>query len=188
MKRLSPHLDEWPVAEELPTISKLSNQMVCLTGTTDAAQLAFGERLMLSTICLSVCHAWTQRHVEVSGPQLRVLIVDDNSNSAHALAAYLSLENMECRLAYGGVEAVAVGTDWTPDVIIMDISMPGCSGFEATFAPRHDPRTCNVVIVAFTALDEAEVRKHLADQEFDGYCQKGQTPANLVGLVTGFTR
>lgn len=150
--------------------------------------LAFGERLCLPTIRPSVCHAWTQRHVEVSRPQLRVLIVDDNSNSAHALTAYLSFENMECRLAYGGVEAVAIGTDWAPDVIIMDISMAECNGFEAAFALRHDPRTCNIAIVAFTALDEAEVRRHLADQEFDGYCQKGQAPTSLVGLVTSFAR
>lgn len=96
----------------------------------------------------------------------------DNSNSAHALAAYLLFENTECRVAYGGVEAVAIGTDRSPDVIIMDIAMPECSGFEAAFALRHDPRTGNIVIVAFTALDEAEVRRHLADQELDGYCQK----------------
>jgi hypothetical protein len=49
---------------------------------------------MPSTIRPSVCHAWHRRHVEVSGPQLRVLSVDDNSNSAHALAAYLSFENI----------------------------------------------------------------------------------------------
>ena len=127
---------------------------------------------MPSTIRPSVCHAWNRRHVEVSGPQLRVLSVDDNSNAAHALAAYLSFDNIECRLAYGGVEAVAIGTDRSPDVIIMDIAMPECSGFEAAFALRHDPRTGNIVIVAFTVLDEAEVRRHLADQELDGYCQK----------------
>jgi CheY-like chemotaxis protein len=84
---------------------------------------------MPSTIRPSVCHAWNRRHVEVSGPQLRVLSVDDNSDAAHALAAYLSFDNIECRLAYGGVEAVAIGTDRSPDVIIMDIAMPlGRSG------------------------------------------------------------
>jgi two-component system, OmpR family, response regulator len=95
---------------------------------------------------------------------------------------------MECRVAYGGVEAVAIGIDWAPDVIIMDISMPECNGFEAAFALRHDPRTRGIAIVAFTALDEVKVRKHLADQEFDGYCRKGQAPTSLVGLVTSFAR
>ena len=64
----------------------------------------------------------------------------DNSNSAHALAAYLLFENTECRVAYGGVEAVAIGIDWVPDVSILDISMPECNGLEAVFALRHDPR------------------------------------------------
>ncbi|QIE29399.1 Response regulator receiver domain protein (plasmid) [Caballeronia sp. SBC1] len=128
-------------------------------------------------------HLWTNRRVQVNGEQMRVLVVDDNHNAAEALATYLSFENLQCRMAFGGVEAIAVGIAWAPHAIIMDISMPGCSGFEAALTLRQDGRTCGIAIVAFTALDESEVRSHIIDSEFDGYCQKGQTPANLVALV-----
>jgi two-component system OmpR family response regulator len=132
-------------------------------------------------------HPWTRRSIDVGGRQPRVLVVDDNHNAAEAMAAFLSFESMTCRVAFGGLEAISVGTDWAPHVILMDISMPECNGYEATLALRGDQRTSGTVILAFTALnDDAEVRKHLDDQSFDGYCQKGQAPGKLVALVMSF--
>ncbi len=42
-------------------------------------------------------------------------------------------------------------------------------------------------MIAFTALDEAEVRRHTVDSEFDGYCQKGRSPVDLIALIYSFT-
>jgi len=118
---------------------------------------------------------------------LRVLVVDDNRNAAEAMASYLSFENMQCRVAFGGFEAIAIGTHWAPHVILMDISMPECNGYEATFALRQDKRTSGTIILAFTALnDDGDVRKHLVDHLFDGYSQKGQPPSKLATLVMSF--
>jgi two-component system, OmpR family, response regulator len=69
----------------------------------------------------------------------------------------------------------------------MDISMPECNGVQAALALRQNGSTSSIAIIAFTALDEAELCRHLAGQEFDGYCQKGQSPANLLALVMAFT-
>jgi DNA-binding response OmpR family regulator len=117
---------------------------------------------------------------------LRVLIVDDNQNAAQALAAYFAGEEMECRVAFGGEEAIAEGNAWSPHVIVMDISMPGCNGFEAALALRRGPRTSGITILDFTALDETEVRRHLVGHEFDGYCQKGLPPTHLLALIAAF--
>lgn len=130
---------------------------------------------------------WTQRRVILDGAVLRVLIVDDNQNAAEALAAYFANERMECRVAFGGVQAIAEGGAWSPHVIVMDISMPGCNGFEAARTLRDDPKTGGITILAFTAFDETEVRRHLVDHDFDGYCQKGQPPTNLLALIASFT-
>jgi two-component system, OmpR family, response regulator len=92
-------------------------------------------------------HLWTNRRVRVDGKQMRVLVVDDNHNAAEALATYLSLENLQYRMAFGGVEAIAVGIAWAPQVIIMDISMPGCSGPEAARTLRQYGSTCGIVDV-----------------------------------------
>jgi two-component system OmpR family response regulator len=134
----------------------------------------------------SLARPWTERRVPGHSTPLRVLIVDDHKDGAEALAAYLSFEPMECRIALGGRQGIELGTAWQPDVIIMDISMPGLDGFETTLALRRDLRAGNTVILAFTALDEADVLGHLSHPLFDGYCQKGQPPAALIALIRHF--
>jgi CheY-like chemotaxis protein len=131
---------------------------------------------------------WSERRIVSPTLPLRVLVVDDNQNAAEAIAAYLSLETAECRVALGGAQAIEIGTHWLPHIIAMDISMPEINGFEATLALRRDLRTGNIVILAFTALDEVEVLRHLTHLTFDGYCQKGQSPAALIALIEYFTR
>jgi two-component system, OmpR family, response regulator len=73
-------------------------------------------------------------------------------------------------------------------VIIMDISMPGIDGFEGTLALRRDLRAGNTVVIAFIALNEADVLGHRPHPTFDGYCQKGQSPDVLVALIRFFER
>lgn len=123
---------------------------------------------------------WSSRKVPADSAAFRVLVVDDNENAADALAVYLQYENLEIQTAYGGRQAVRAAAVWMPNLIVMDISMPGCNGFEAALLIRADARTNNIAIVAFTALDESEVRRHPSDHEFDAYCQKGQPPSHLV--------
>jgi two-component system OmpR family response regulator len=127
---------------------------------------------------------WSGRSVKPRGEALRVMVVDDNKDAADALTAYLSLENFNIQTAYGGRQAVNIAASWLPHLIVMDISMPECNGFDAALELRADLRTRDIAIIAFTALDEGEVRRHLTDHEFDGYCQKGQPPSRLVALLS----
>jgi CheY-like chemotaxis protein len=130
--------------------------------------------------------AWTNRRNYINGSPPRVLVVDDNRDAAEAMATFLQCEDMEARTEFGGLDAIALAHQWVPDVILMDISMPACNGFEAARALRADARTRDIAIIAFTALDESEVRRHLADHEFDGYAQKGQSATALVELIWTF--
>jgi two-component system OmpR family response regulator len=137
----------------------------------------------------SLARAWTSRCIQTTYTEpLHVLIVDDNENGAQALAAYLTLDPMECQIALSGAQAIKMATVWVPDVIVMDISMPDINGLEATHTLRRDLRTGGIVIIAFTALDEADVLRHLLHTSFDGYCQKGQSPTVLVSLINSFGR
>jgi CheY-like chemotaxis protein len=136
----------------------------------------------------SLARPWSERRVTSPTTPLRVLVVDDNQNAAEAIAAYLSLATAECRIALSGAQAIELGAVWLPHIIVMDISMPDINGIEATAALRRDLRTNDIIIVAFTALDESEVLRHLTHLIFDGYCQKGQSPAALVALIEYFTR
>ena len=129
---------------------------------------------------------WSCRTVERISRSPRVLVVDDFEIGAHAIAAYLTIEPMDCRIALSGAEAIATGLTWQPDVFVMDISMPIMNGFEVTDSLRRDSRTHNAIIVAFTALDETKVCRNPMSRSFDGYCQKGQLPAALAALIEHF--
>lgn len=133
-----------------------------------------------------ICHIWTDRHNAPDSPRARVLVVDDHINAAEGVAAWLDSETLECRVAFGGAEAIRTASEWKPNVILMDISMPGCNGYQAARALRNDCRTQKIAIVAYTALDESEVRRHLTDHEFDAFCQKGQGASGLPALIHRF--
>ena len=63
--------------------------------------------------------------------------------------------------------------------------MPDLDGVEAAHALRDDPQTRDTVIIAFTSLEECEVRRRGGGAEFDGYCQKAQPPSALVDFIHG---
>lgn len=97
------------------------------------------------------------------------------------MAAYLGVEAIETRAAFGGFEAIDMARAWRPHVILMDLTMPQCDGYQATQVLRQDPQTSQIIIIAHTALDETEVRRHQVD--FDGYIQKGRSLPQLVALI-----
>lgn len=130
---------------------------------------------------------WTSRKIACDSGPLRVLVVDDNKNAADALTMYLQQENLDVKAAYGGRAAVDRSEEWMPHLIVLDISMPEYSGFDAALCIRANSRTAHIAIVAFTALDESEVRRQLSDHEFDAYCQKGQPPTKLLDLLWKLT-
>jgi CheY-like chemotaxis protein len=141
---------------------------------------------MFSDAVTPLGRRWSGRQVQTGGLPLQVLVVDDDQNTAAALAACLTLEGIECRVAFGGDEAIATATRWLPHIILMDISMPACNGFQAALALRQDPYTRGTAIIAHTAIDETELRRHVVDDEFDGYAQKGQPVNRLAAFITAF--
>ena len=130
---------------------------------------------------------WGRRRIDMQKQPIKILVVDDFETGALAMMDYLSLEDMDCRTAASGTEAVAVGVAWSPDIILMDISMPKFSGFQAARAVRSNVLTRNTVIIAFTALSAEQVRRDIVDDEFDGYFQKGQSPDGLLAFIKTIT-
>ena len=71
--------------------------------------------------------------------QRRILVVDDNRDSADSLAMMLRLTGHEIRTAYDGLEAVAAAAAFRPDVVLLDIGMPRMNGYEACRRIREQP-------------------------------------------------
>jgi CheY-like chemotaxis protein len=99
------------------------------------------------------------------GSLCRLVIVDDNSDSADSLALLLRLEGYEAFTVYDGPEAEAVICQTFPDLVLMDLSMPGVDGFEIVRSLRKQPWGKDLLILAYTGW--ANDRERVLEAGFD---------------------
>ncbi|RLC66755.1 MAG: two-component system response regulator, partial [Chloroflexi bacterium] len=87
-----------------------------------------------------------------------VLVVDDEKPLAQAIAATLDLEGLETVLAYDGTQALELTRKLHPDLILLDVMMPGKSGFEVCSTIKQDPATASIPVIILTAKTELSDR------------------------------
>lgn len=117
------------------------------------------------------------------GRPLRVLLVDDARAVREALRELLTDIGVDVAgEASSGEEAVAVVELLRPDVVLMDLRMPGMTGLEATRAIRHAIPEVRVVIVS--AYDDETLREAAAAAGASGYVVKGRPAAMLLERIT----
>ncbi|PVX34854.1 PAS domain-containing hybrid sensor histidine kinase/response regulator [Janthinobacterium sp. 78] len=114
---------------------------------------------------------------DASGPHFRVLVVDDNVDAADTLAAVLDMMGHATQVAHDGAQALAVAPQFLPDVIFLDIGLPGMNGYEVARALRRIPAGANVVLVALTGWGAENDRSQSSAAGFDHHLTK---PANLL--------
>jgi twitching motility two-component system response regulator PilH len=86
-----------------------------------------------------------QRHNEMD--ELRVLIVDDSPTEALALSSVLQANGFTALIAHSAEDGIAMADREVPDVILMDIVMPGMNGFQATRQLGRQPRTATIPVI-----------------------------------------
>ncbi len=114
---------------------------------------------------------------------LRILVADDNVDSATSLAMMLELMGHEVRTAHDGLEAVAGAAAFRPEVILLDIGMPRLNGYDACRRIREQPWGKNVVIVALTGWGQDEDKRRSQEAGFDNHLVKPVEPAALDKLL-----
>jgi CheY-like chemotaxis protein/nitrogen-specific signal transduction histidine kinase len=95
---------------------------------------------------------------EVTRPLPLILLAEDNQANISTLSSYLGAKGFRLIIAYNGEEAIAQAQTQKPDLILMDIQMPGMDGLEAMEHLRRIPDLANIPIIALTALVMAEDR------------------------------
>jgi len=117
---------------------------------------------------------------EPSAPS-RILVVDDLMASAETLMTLLEMEGFEVKVANEGKAALDIAKVFHPDVVLLDIGLPGMNGFEVAHQLRSDPSSRDALLIALTGYGEAESRSRSAQAGFDFHMVK---PADVNLLLT----
>ena len=111
----------------------------------------------------------------------RILVVDDLAASAETLMTLLEMEGFDVRVASEGMAALKIAVDFRPDVVLLDIGLPGMNGFEVAHRLRTQPESREALLIALTGYGEPESRSRSAQAGFDFHMVK---PADVNLLLS----
>ena len=107
-----------------------------------------------------------------TGRSLRVLVVDDNVDTVTTLALLVKESGHDVRTAYDGPTVLEAALDYRPNVVLLDIGLPGLNGFEVAKRLRQQPALQNVVLVAMTGYGQESDRQRSQEAGFDHHLVK----------------
>ena len=138
------------------------------------------------TVRLPIAQAGTDASSATAAPssfpysrRLRVLVVDDNRDAAVSLATLLQMRGHEVHTANDGQEALERTQQWQPDIVFMDLGMPGMDGLEATRRIRALPHGALTRIIALTGWAQEADRERTRNAGMDSHLAK---PVSLEAL------
>ena len=123
------------------------------------------------------------RGVTANAVQLRILVADDNVDAADTLSLVLREKGHEVHVAYGGEDAVRMGTSIVPDLVFLDLGMPHIDGYEAARALRALPALAEARLVALTGWGAQEDRARTSAAGFDAHLLKPAMPEALDAVL-----
>lgn len=129
-----------------------------------------------------------QVHEQPSPSGYRLLVVDDNQDAANSLAMLLRLDGHEVRVAYSGVAALEMTKVYSPDMVFLDIGMPGMDGYEVARRLRQQPGLERVILAALTGWGQLEDRRRTAEAGFNHHLVKPPEPKVLESVLAELKR
>jgi CheY-like chemotaxis protein/two-component sensor histidine kinase len=117
-------------------------------------------------------------------PPSRVLIVDDNVDSAESLAMLLNLTGHSVRTAHDGPSAIEAAREHRPDVVLLDIGLPRMDGYEVARRLRQEPDMPAVLLIAMTGYGQEEDRRKTREAGFDFHLVKPVDADELTRVLT----
>jgi CheY-like chemotaxis protein len=122
-----------------------------------------------------------------SSPERRILIVDDNRDSADSLAMLLEITGNKTYMAHDGVEALEAIEKHRPEVVLLDIGLPRLDGHEVCRRVREESWGKNIVIIALTGWGQEDDRRKSEEAGFNGHLVKPVDYDKLLELLSSPT-
>jgi CheY-like chemotaxis protein/two-component sensor histidine kinase len=123
-----------------------------------------------------------------SSARHRVLVADDNRDGADALALLLSFEGFDVTTVYNGADALAAGARERPAAVLLDVGMPGLSGYETAQRARAEPWGRRAILIAVTGWGQEDDKRKAREAGFDHHLTKPVDPALMGELLTRLLR
>jgi CheY-like chemotaxis protein len=114
----------------------------------------------------------------------RILVVDDNPDTADSLALLLQMTGNETHVARDGLAALEAAAKFKPDVVLLDIGLPKLNGYDVCRRIREQPWGKDTVLIALTGWGQDEDRQKTTDAGFNGHLVKPVGYADLMTMVT----
>ena len=113
----------------------------------------------------------------------RIVVADDNEDSAQSFAMLLSFSGHEVRIAHDGEQALDALREFRPDFAFLDIGMPRLSGYEVAEAVRAEPWGREVMLIAVTGWGQSDDKLRAHTAGFDRHLVKPIDPAEVDRLL-----
>ena len=113
----------------------------------------------------------------------RVLVVDDNVDAAESIAMVLRVSGYDVRCVHDGPSALAVAENYRPEVVVLDIGLPGMSGYDVAEQLRGRREFRRTPIIAVTGYGQDEDRRRAREAGFDAHLTKPVDPDALQAFV-----
>ncbi len=156
------------------------------TITAHSDGLGCGSEFIVKLPCSSPTHAGSAVDVDRLdrlNERRRVLVVDDNRDSAFSLSMMLRLMNHEVKTAYDGVEALEVADAFRPELMLLDIGMPRLNGYDTAKAIRERSWGQGVYLVALTGWGQDDDMRKSREAGFNTHVTKPIDPGLLRKLL-----
>jgi len=117
-----------------------------------------------------------------------ILLVEDFVDAREMYRDYLEFSGFEVHTAGDGFAAIAIAKERDPDLILMDLSLPGLDGWEATRRLKADEATKHITIVALSAHALSAEGERARDAGCDGFIAKPCLPPDLIDQMAPFLK
>jgi PAS domain S-box-containing protein len=116
-------------------------------------------------------------------PIYKIMVVDDNHDSADSMAMFLTMMGHETRSVYNGKNAIALAKTFKPDIVLLDLAMPGLDGFQVRECLKEMPELAHTIISAMTGFGGDDARARSISTGFDEHLVKPVTPAAIKRVL-----
>ena len=164
-------------------LAEMHNGTVEATSEGPGLGSEFVVRLPLLAEATVPCSTKAAGAVMRTAPAQRILVVDDNRDSAESLAMLLKLLGHDARTAHDGRQALAVAGAYQPHIILLDIGLPGMDGYEVAREMRAMPALAKTVLVALTGYGAEDHRRQARDAGFNAHLVKPVKFDDLQALL-----